>query len=340
MRTLKLLAVLLGMLLLVGGVLGCDPDSGEPDGDTDAAELRELTMKFGHGADPENPRNKGAEKFAELVASKSDGKMKVEVFHSASLGSDEEMLDQLRTEVAHFAAPGVGTISPLDPELNVLELPFLFESFDQAWSILDGPIGQELGSGLPENGIRIISFWENGFRNITNSKRPINTPEDLSDIKIRVPNWEMSIATFEALGAQVTPLAWPEVYLGLQTGVVHAQENPYSNTWGGKLYEVQKYLSNTRHQYSPLPLIISEPFWNSLNEAEKNIILEAAEEARDYQRQLVIDDDEKLVKALAEEGMEVNDIPDVKPFQDKVQVVYDEYEEELGEVLEKIQKAK
>ncbi len=297
---------------------------------------KQITMKFGHGADPENPRHLGAVKFGELVKAKSNGRMIVEVYHSASLGSDEQMVEQLRSGVSQFAAPGSGTVAPLEPKLSVLDMPFRFKDFEQAWKILDGPLGQELAANLPQKDLRVLGYWENGFRNMTNSKRPINSPDDLKGLKMRVPNWEVSVAAFKAMGAQVTPLAWPEVYMALQQGVVDGQENPYANTAGAKLYEVQKYLSVTRHQYSPLTILVSEKFWKTLSAEDQKILQDAVKEAGAYQRNLVKDSEDKLLADLKSKGMQVNTPSDLKPFQDRVASVYEDYKPKMGDVLQKL----
>jgi tripartite ATP-independent transporter DctP family solute receptor len=220
----------------------------------------------------------------------------------------------------------------------VVEMPFMFDSWEQAWALLDGPVGKELVSALPAKSIRVLAFWENGFRNVTNSRRPIEKPADLQGLKIRVPNWEMSIATFKALGASVTPMAWPEVYLALQQGVVDAQENPLSIAWGAKFYEVQKFVSMTGHQYSPLPLIMSEKIWKDLSPAFQKAVQEAAFEARDYQRKLVVDNENMLVKNFLEKGMKSNS-PDKEPFRKAVKVVYDQYQDRYGTWIKKLQDA-
>jgi len=303
-----------------------------------AANSKHIILKFGHGSPPGQARDKGAHMFAQLVEKKTNGKIEVEVYPSASLGSDEEVLEQLQMGVTAFGAPGVGTIADLDPKLNVIEMPFLFDSWEQAWALLDGPVGKELIKDLPKKGIRVLAFWENGFRHITNSKRPIEKPSDLKGIKIRVPNWEMSIATFEALPSSVTPMAWPELFLALQQGVVDAQENPLTIVWGAKFYEVQKYLSLIGHQYSPLPLIISEKIWKKLSPEYRKAIQEAAYEARDYQRQLVVQNENTLLIKLLKKGMIAN-WPDKGPFKEVVEPVYRKYQKRYGVWIKKVQEA-
>jgi len=339
MKRWSLLAA--GFLLILLVAAGCGADANPA---AQAAQLAakpgdaagQIIMKFGHGADPANPRHLGAVKFADLIRAKSNGRMVVEVYPSASLGSDEQMVDQLRSGVSQFAAPGSGTVAPLDPKLSVLDMPFLFKNYEQAWKILDGPLGQELVAGLPQKGLRVLGYWENGFRNITNSKHPIDTPDDLKGLKMRVPNWEVSVATFKALGAKVTPLAWPEVYMALQDGEVDGQENPYANTYGAKLYEVQKYLSVTRHQYSPLTILVSEKFWETLSAGDQEIIQDAVREAGEYQRNLVRDSEGQLLAGLKAKGMQVNTPPDMKPFRDWVAPVYEYYKPRFGDVLQRL----
>jgi tripartite ATP-independent transporter DctP family solute receptor len=299
------------------------------------AAAKAIQAKFGHGNNPTDPRHEAAVLFAQLVAEKTDGAIEVQVFPSASLGSDEDMIEQLQLNISQFAAPGVGTISPLAPDLNVLEMPFLFDSFEKAWKVLDGPVGQRLVEPLPPKGIRVLAFWENGFRNVTNGRRPIEKPEDLVGLKIRVPNWEMSIATFQAMEAQVTPMAWPEVYLALQQGTIDAQENPLTVIAQAGLYEVQRYLSLTRHQYSPLPLLVSERFWQSLSKEHQDAIMEAAHEAKVFHRNRIASDDERLVSELQAKGMIVS-YPDIEPFREKAQAVYKRYGERFGSLLDEI----
>ena len=303
-----------------------------------AASDKPIILKLGHGSPFGDARDKGANRFAELIQQKTGGKVKVDVFHSASLGSDEDVLEQLQLGSTAFGAPGAGTVAKLQPALNVVEMPFLMDTWEQAWALLDGPIGKELTKDLPAKGIRVLSFWENGFRNITNSKRPIEKPSDLEGIKIRVPNWEMSVATFKALGAAVTPMAWPEVYLALQQGVVDAQENPLTIAWGAKFYEVQKYVSMTGHQYSPLPLIMSEKIWKDLAPEFQKAIEQAAAEAGAYQRQLTVENENNLLQKFLEKGMKAN-TPNKEPFRKAVKVVYDKYQDKFGTWIKKCEDA-
>ncbi len=296
----------------------------------------EKVARFGHGNEPGGPRDKAAHLFADRVAELTDGMIKVEVYASAALGSDEEMVQQLKDNISQFAAPGVGTISPEVPVLNVLEMPFLFEDFEQAWNFLDSPIVKKWVAPFPDKGYRVLAFWENGFRNMTNNLRPIEKPEDLKGLKIRVPNWEMSIATFDALGAQVTPMAFPEVYMALQQGVIDGQENPFTVIYVNNFYEVQKFLSITRHQYSPLPLLVSEDFWQSLSPKEQNAIKQAAEEAKKYHREAIKNQEADLLSKLEDEGMKVN-YPDMDPFREKASVVYEKYADEYGDALKQVQ---
>ncbi len=301
-----------------------------------AGGAQQIIMKFGHGAEQGNPRQLGATKFANLVRAKSNGRMVVEVYNAGSLGTDEQMVEQLQSGVSQFAAPGSGTVATLEPKLSVLDMPFRFRDFQQAWDVLDGPLGRELVANLPQKGLRVLGYWENGFRYMTNNKHPINTPDDLKGLKMRVPNWEVSIATFKALGARVTALPWPEVYMALQHGDADGQENPYAAIAGGKLYEVQKYLSVTRHQCSPLTIVVSEKFWKTLSTEDQEIIQGAVKEAGAYQRNLVKDSEARLLADLEAKGMQVSTPADMKPFRDRVASVYEEYRPRVGDVLQKL----
>ncbi|MDK2801165.1 MAG: hypothetical protein PWQ70_2784 [Clostridiales bacterium] len=287
-------------------------------------------IKFGHGSAESNARHLSALKFKELVEKNTNGRVKVEVFPNEVLGSEREMIEAVQMNAIQMTGAGTGLYAGFDPKIGVIELPYLFSTFEEAWKVLDGPIGTELAQPLLNKGIRILAYWENGFRQVTNNVRPIKTPEDFTGLKIRVPEIPLSMSIFKHLGANPTPMAFGELYMALRQGVVDGQENPLTNIYASKFYEVQKYLTLTKHQYSPFPVAISEKFWQQLPAEYQHIVQEAANEAKDYHRQLIKMDDEKLVDELKNKGMEVNVPSDLGLFRQKVQGVYDEFNSVYG----------
>ena len=333
-------AIAIVLVVSLAGCSGGQKASGENQSAGGADQGKTYVIKFGHGSAESNARHKAALKFKEIVESKTDGKVKVEVYPNEVLGSEREMLESVQLNNIQMTAGGTGIFAGFYPKIGVIELPYMFDTFEQAWKTLDGQLGQELAQPFQEKGIRILAYWENGFRQVTNNVRPINKPEDLKGIKIRTPEIPVSISIFKALGANPTPMPFGELYMALQQKTVDGQENPLTNIYASKFYEVQKYLSLIKHQYSPLPLAISEEFWKTLPGEYQQIIQEAANEARDYHRSLAKQDDEQLVNELKNKGMEVNTPADLGPFREAVQSVYKEFESTYGaDLIKQLQDA-
>lgn len=214
-----------------------------------ASASAQQVLRLSHNAAPGNPKAVGSLKFAELVGQKTNGRIKVEVGGSAQYGDDVETLTNMRLGSMAFAAGSQGTTSGVVPEFNVLGLPFLFRDLPHAYKVVDGPISQKLNELAQKKGLVLLALWDNGIRHTSNSKRPITKPEDLAGLKLRTPPDSMTIDIFTALGANPTPLAFSELYIALQQGVVDGQENPLMNIYSSKLHEVQKYISFTGHKY-------------------------------------------------------------------------------------------
>jgi tripartite ATP-independent transporter DctP family solute receptor len=299
----------------------------------------QIELKLGHGAATDNPRHIAALKFAELVSQKTNGKVKVNVFPSEILGSDQQMEDAVKLGTLDGALISTGVVATIAPKMQAINLPYMFKDYNSAYKVLDGELGKEMGAQLEDKNIHLINYWENGFRVMTNSKHPINNPADLAGLKMRVPDSPISIATFKALGTNPTPLAFGQLYTALQSKVVDGQENPLTNVYASKFYEVQKYLSVTNHQYSALPFIINKAKWNSLQPDIQKAIIEAAGEARDLHRQLVQKDDKDLIQKLKDNGMNIN-TPDPSPFRQAAHKVYSDNEATIGaDFLNKVIKA-
>ena len=286
-------------------------------------------IRFGHGQPEANERHITVMHFKELVEEKSNGKIQIEVYPNEQLGSEPEMIESVTFNDLQMVAASAFT--QYDQRISVFELPYLFDSYEEAWDTLDGPVGKEIAEPFLEDNLRIIAYFENGFRQITANK-PINTPEDLNGIKIRTPEFPLSISTFTGLGANPTPMAFGELYMALQQGTVDAQENPVANAYASKFNEIQDYLIMSNHQYMPLPVAISEEFWQTLTQEEQEIIEESALDSAQFHRDLLRANEEQMIQELEDAGMEVI-YPSTELFKDKVEVVYDDFKKRFGDEI-------
>jgi tripartite ATP-independent transporter DctP family solute receptor len=293
----------------------------------------EFKLKFAHESPTSNARHKAAVYFAEQVEKNTDGRVQVTVYHSGQLGGERQLIEALTIGGVDFTVAGAGMFAAYAPALELIEMPYVFPDYETAHRVIDGPIGQKLTAPLIERGIRVLAFWENGFRHITNNVRPINGPADLKGIKIRTNKSKMRMETFSAFGASPVPIDFPELYMALSQGVVDGQENPLSNIYPSKFYEVQKYLSMTGHVYGALPMAVSERAWNKLPADLQEGIRKAAIEAGAYHRALIQEEDNSLLEALKEEGMIVNVPPSLKPFQEIALQIWATKEAEFGKEL-------
>ena len=306
------------------------------ESDTDSSDKGSgLILKFGHVLAPDHPYQLGAEKFKEIIEENAPEPVTVEIYGSSELGSERDLTEGMQLGTVDMALVP-GTINSFEPNLGVLDLPFIFRDREHAYKVLDGEIGQELAADLPSKDLRLLAYWENGFRHVTNSSKPINTPEDLAGLKIRVPENNVYVDTFNEWGANVTSMAFGELYTALQQKTIDAQENPIALIYTNKFHETQDYLSLTGHFYGPAHLIMSEQTWNSLSPEMQEVVTRAAEEARDYQRNLLLEKDEEYIKSLEEAGVQINEI-DIEAFQKAAEPVWEKYEKQYGEMIERIQ---
>ena len=289
----------------------------------------QVVLKAGHVLAPVHPYHVGMEKFAELVAEKTGGQVKVEVFHSAQLGNERELVEALQMGTTDVCLISTAPMAGFSKDFLVYDLPYLFTSPEQAYEILDGPIGQASMEGIKKAELIGLAFWENGFRNITNSKRELVKPEDLKGLKIRTMENKIHMATFKALGADPTPIASGEVFTALQQKTVDGQENPLTGIYTSKYYEVQKYLSITEHFYSPAPLLIGLEAWNKLNPEQQKAVQAAADEAKAFQRELNQKEVAQAQKELEARGMTITTV-DKAVWKAAMAPIYKEFEKEVG----------
>jgi len=289
-------------------------------------------LRLSHNAAPGNPKAEASIKFAELVAQKTNGRIKVDVGGSAQYGDDVESLTNMRLGTLAFSANSQGSSSGVVPQFSVVGLPFLFKDLNHAYKVIDGPVGQQLNELAKAKGLVVLAFWDNGIRHTSNNKRPITKPEDLAGIKIRTPPDPITIEIFTALGANPTPLAFSELYIALQQGVVDGQENPLMNINSSKLYEVQKFISLTGHKYETTPLLASKMIWDTISKDDQKAILEAAAEAGKLNRQMSLASDADLRKKLTAAGVQFNEV-DKGPFVAKTKPVYDKWSKQYPDLV-------
>ncbi len=290
------------------------------------------TYKLGHAGPSTHPYQAGALKFAELVKEATHGKIIIDVFPASQLGNERDLIEGLQLGTVDFTITTTGTISSFQPEFGVTDLPFLFRDLDHAYKVLDGDVGDELYKKIEGIGIKGLSWFENGFRHVSNSKRPINSVDDIKGLKIRTMENPIHVAFFRQLGADPTPMAWGEVFSALEQGVVDGQENPVAVLTSAKLYEVQKYYALTGHVYSAVPLMVRLDLFNSFSKEEQTAIMNAALEASKYERKLLAEQEVNGLVELKAKGMLISE-PDRSKFQAAVQPVYEKFSKSIGKDL-------
>ena len=271
-----------------------------------------------------HPHALGLMKFAELLDEKSNGRIKMEVFHSGTLGSERDIVEGMQLGTIEVGAITSGPLAGFTDAFLVFDLPYLFDGAEQARKVCLSELGTEMLATVEPAGLKGLAFFENGVRCVTTNTKPIEVPADLKGVKIRTMENSMHMACFSAMGADPTPMAFGELYTALQQGAMDAQENPYTVIYSSKFYEVQKYLSITEHLYSPTPLLMSLDFYESLPADLQKVVDEAAIEAAQWQYQCCDDQNAELLSELEAVGMIINK-PDKAPFREATQVVYEEY---------------
>lgn len=301
-----------------------------------AAELsKPMVLRLGHVAATSEPYHVAAEKFAELVKAKTNSMITVEIFPNSQLGSSRDLIEGLQMGTVDATLTTAAVLANFIPTSQVIELPFMFRDRQHVYDVVDGPLATEIFKGDTDKKLKVINTWENGFRQITNNVREIKTPEDMSGIKIRVMENQMYIDMFNALGANPTPMARSELFTALQQKTVDAQENPMGQIYSSRFYEVQKYLTLTGHTYSPEVLVFSLKTWDKMPAKYQALVTEAANEARDYCRELKEAKDKEYIEAVKKEGMVVTTVAPaaVAAFQEKMKPVWAKYYDVIGKDL-------
>lgn len=292
----------------------------------------EVTAKFAVTLNEQSHQGQGVARFVELVAKKSNGNIVIKPYYNAALGNDVAVTSALQGGTIEFVVPQTTTLTGMIKEFEILDFPFLFDTDQEAYAVLDGPIGKKLLETLPAKGLVGLGYWENGFFNITNSKHPITRLEDFQGLKLRAIQAKISQATIKALGASPVTLAVPELYTALETRTVDGQGTPNAVIAALKLFEVQKYLSSTRHAYGAFIPLVSKKFWDKLSEADHKILLDSAAEARTYQRQVARDQAKSALTTMTAKGLQVNEIAPAERerMRAAVKPVWDEFNASVG----------
>lgn len=302
-----------------------------------AQDINDRVIRFGFGNPPDTPSGQGAQKLSELVEQKSGGKIKMRLFGSGQLGPDPQMQTALIGGSQEMMVGSTATLVGMVKEFGILDLPFVFETPEEAYAVVDGPVGDQLRAKLADHGLVGIAFWDNGFRNLTNSRRPVATMEDLQGIKLRVMQNPVYMAFFADLGVNPVPMPFSDVFGALETKAIDGQENPAPTIDSYKLYEVQPYMSLTRHAYAAHLVMASKKWWDTLTPDEQALITEAVLEVRPYQREINNATDDKAVESLKSKGMQVSVVPpeELLKMREKVKPVVDKFAAEFAPELSK-----
>jgi tripartite ATP-independent transporter DctP family solute receptor len=297
-----------------------------------AQDIQERTIRFGHLNNADHPTSAGVKKFAELVAARSGGKIKVQEYPASQLGNELQQQSALQGGVQEMLVASTTSLAGIVKEFGLFDFPFLFSNARQADAMVDGPLGKMISAKLADKGVVVLGFFDLGFRNVTNSKRPITRVEDLEGLKLRVIPNPVFLETFKTFKANPIPMPFAELYGALESKAVDGQENPYSVILSSKFYEVNKYVSATNHVYATNPIQISKRFWDKLSPTEHKLLQDAAIEAQNYQRVVSREAASKAVAELQTKGMVYNEIApaelarmraEVKPVHDKFAASYD-----------------
>ncbi|WP_099612235.1 DctP family TRAP transporter solute-binding subunit [Vibrio fujianensis] len=295
--------------------------------------LAVTTLKLAHAAPESDLQQDLSLFFKKEVEIRSNGDIKVNIYPQGQLGSDKQMIDGSRAGIVDLAMVGLNNYNGLMPESAAFTLPFIFPNRETAYKVLDGEPGQEVLANFEKFGLKGLGYPENGYRNMTNNKKPIRTPADVKGLQMRVNNSKALNDMFNELGANPQQLPVSELYTALETGVVDSQDHPISVTLSFKFNEVQKYLSLTQHAYSPLVLTMNLRKFNGLSPEQQKIIEEVSAEAIAMQRKLSIEKEDEMIALLEAEGMQVNRDVDGAAFQETIQPVWNAYIEKHGDTM-------
>ncbi|HLP71105.1 MAG TPA: TRAP transporter substrate-binding protein [Rhizobium sp.] len=304
------------------------------------ADYNDRNIRVSNGINADHPVGNGIEAMQKCLDEKSGGKMKLTAFWGGALGGDLQATQALRSGVQEAVVTSSSPLVGIVPALGVFDLPFLFASNEEADAVMDGEFGDLLNQKLEAAGLVNLAYWENGFRNLSNSKKPVAKWEDLEGMKVRVMQNDIFLDTFQNFGANATPMAFGEVFSALETKAIDAQENPYVTIDTSKFYEVQNYVSETKHAYTPFLFLFSKAIFDTYTADEQSALRECAVVGRDVERKVIRELNEKSLEKIKAAGVEVNTLSpeEYARMLEKSQVVYEKHKETIGaEVVDRVQ---
>lgn len=317
------------LVICLGLLAGCGGEK-KPAAETAKAEYK-AQLKLATMTPMTHTYNLGANKLAELVKERSKGRIEVKVYSDGQLGKGErELLEAIQQGSVDIYVGSTAPISNFSPSMGILDIPFLFRDYAHADKVLDGPVGQALLADIGKSGFQGLAFWENGFRNLTNSKLAVKTPADAKGMKIRTQENKIHLLAWKTAGVNPVPMAWGEVYGALQQKIIDGQENPVAVIYSSKINEVQKFLSLTQHVYSPAVVIVSQKKWQAMPKDDQEMLLKTAREVASFQRKAGRDAEEKQVGELVAKGMSVTKDVDKAAWQKAMQPAFAEFSNQFG----------
>lgn len=339
-KLLLLIATIVSFLWLTACGATNQAMNDEAKAKSDSEENKEMIkIKVGHIAPDGEAYSIGFNEYAKAVEEATNGQVEFEIFGSGTLGGERELLEGVQLGTLDMSLITTGVVTNFVPEVAVIEFPFLFRDLDHAYKTLDGEVGQELLEKMSTAGFKGIAFWENGQRHLANSKHPIKSPEDLKGLKMRTIESELLLDTYSSLGTNATPMAFPEVYTGLQQGVIDGSDFSYGVYWSTNVYEQSKQLSEVGLYYSSATLVINENLFASLPEDVQKVLVDLGKEYAQKQRQISQDLEAEQKQNLINNGVEIipADELDIEAFRQKVQPVYEKHAKRYGSYIERIQ---
>ena len=324
---------------LVVGLTACGGGDSQPVANNDATSAEPVVIKLGTTVNEQDSFQVAAEKFQELVEEKTAGAYVIEIYPNGSLGDERTMLESMQMGTLDMGIITSGPFVNFVPEMGVLDMPFLFPDNASAYKVLDGEVGQSLLDKFEGANLKGLAYAERGFRNLTNNSKAVTSAADLSGLKVRVMENEVYISTFESLGVNAVPMAWSEALTALQQHTIDGQENPVNVIYSFKLWESQKHLTMTRHAYASAIITMSLQKYSELPQDVQVAFKEAAQEAAEYERQWVADNEQTQLDEIVANGVEVVENPDIESFKAAVQPTYDKYGEEYADLIAQIEAA-
>jgi tripartite ATP-independent transporter DctP family solute receptor len=296
------------------------------------AKAATRTFKLAHAVSTTAPYHLGAEKFVDILKERTGDRFDIQIFPNKQLGSERSLVEQLQIGSVDLVVTSTGPLGGFVPEMLVVDLPFLFRNTQHVDHVFEGPIGNTLLANLQKAKIKGLAFWENGFRNLTNNRRPVLQPEDCRGLIIRTMENEVHLESFRLLGVNPTPMAWGEALTALKQGTIDGQENPINIIYTHGIYDLQKNLALTAHFYSPALLLMNLKEFESLSPSDQKIFQEAARDAGRYEKEVIRQNEAETLKKLEALGMRVTH-PDRSLFRKAMAPVYEKYQPRFGEAL-------